>query len=81
MLTPMLFTILAVIASIPAYLQDPVQKPFDALRFLVGRWAGEGTGTPGTSDPNLMKLKFEIANPNQANVFTSYIDATLHRIR
>ena len=35
-------------------------------------------------DPNSMKLKFEIANPdknNKADVFTPYIDATLRRIR
>ena len=175
MLIRMLPAILTIIMSVQPYLQqEPVQKAFDALSFLVGRWTGEGTGAPGTSegefsfewdlshkilirrsfaeypatpdhpasrhddlmiifveadklkadyfdseghvihyavtsagdgkfveflsermsgtpryrltytktaDPNLIKLKFEIANPNQGDAFTSYIDATIHRMR
>jgi len=170
----MLFTILAVIISIQSTVQQPAQKLFDALSFMVGRWTGEGEGVPGTGvgefsfewdlkqnilirrsfaeypatldrqtsrhddlmvvfveadklkaeyfdseghvihyrvtpaadgnsveflseplsgvpryrltytklrDMNSMKLEFEIANPDQGEVFTRYIDAVLRRIR
>ena len=43
-------TIFTIFLSLQPYLQQPAQKQFDALSFLVGHWTGEGTGTPGTSE-------------------------------
>jgi hypothetical protein len=46
----MFWTILTIFLSLQPYVQQPAQKQFDALNFLVGHWTGEGTGTPGTSE-------------------------------
>jgi hypothetical protein len=39
-------TILTIFLSLQSYVQQPAQKQFDALSFLVGHWTGEGTTAP-----------------------------------